>query len=158
MATSSLPPATVRTVRPLPALLTEVKMAAVRKLLSRAAEAGHPDIRLGYGCVFGFIDLENGSRLTELAEASGVTKQAVGEAVSELERIGYVTREPDPSDRRAKTIKLTDRGVDAYWTGRRLFAEIEQEWADQLGEDLIATMREAAEKIFELESASGSAG
>jgi DNA-binding MarR family transcriptional regulator len=153
MATSSPSPATVQTVRPLPALLTEVKMAAVRKVLSRAADAGHPDIREGYGCVFGFIDVENGSRLTELADASGLTKQAVGEAVTELERLGYLTREPDPSDRRAKIIKLNDRGVDAYWTARRLFAEIEQEWAEQLGEDLIATLREAAEKIFELETA-----
>jgi DNA-binding MarR family transcriptional regulator len=139
--------------RPLPALLTEVKMAAARKVLSRAADAGYPDIREGHGCVFGFIDVEDGSRLTDLAEAAGLTKQAVGEAVTELERLGYLKRAPDPSDRRAKLIKLTDRGVAAYWTARRLFAEIEQEWADELGEDLIATLREAAEKIYELETA-----
>jgi DNA-binding MarR family transcriptional regulator len=143
--------------RPLPALLTEVKIAAIKKVLERAADAGHPDIREGYGCVFGFIDVEHGSRLTDLADASGLTKQAVGEAVTELERVGYLTREPDPSDRRAKIIKLTERGVDAYWTGRRLFAEIEREWAEQLGEDLIAAMREAAEKIYELESAPATA-
>src|SRR5918911_3492242 len=84
------------TGRPLPALLTEVKTAAVAKLLERAADAGHPDLREGYGCVFGFIDLENGSRLTDLAERSGLTKQAVGEAVTELERLGYLERVPDP--------------------------------------------------------------
>jgi DNA-binding MarR family transcriptional regulator len=139
--------------RPLPALLLEVKMAAARKVLARAAAAGYPDIREGHGCVFGFIDVENGSRLTELAEAAGLTKQAVGEAVTELERRGYLTRAPDPSDRRAKLIKLTDRGVDAYWTARRLFAEVEREWAEELGEDLIATLREAAERISELETA-----
>jgi DNA-binding MarR family transcriptional regulator len=131
----------------------EVKMAAARKVLSRAAAAGYPDIREGHGCVFGFIDVEHGSRLTDLAEAAGLTKQAVGEAVTELERLGYLTRAPDPSDRRAKLITLTDRGVQAYWTARRLFAEVEQEWADELGEDLIATLRETAEKIYELETA-----
>jgi DNA-binding MarR family transcriptional regulator len=139
--------------RPLPALLTEVKVAAARKVLRQTAEAGYGDIREGHGCVFGFIDVEHGSRLTDLAESAGLTKQAVGEAVTELERLGYLKREPDPSDRRAKLIKLTDRGVAAYWTARRLFTEIEQEWADELGEDLIATMREAAEKIYELETA-----
>ena len=128
-------------------------MAAARKVLSRAAEAGYSDIREGHGCVFGFIDVENGSRLTDLAQSAGLTKQAVGEAVTELERLGYLGRAPDPSDRRAKLIKLTDRGVDAYWTARRMFAEIEQEWADELGEDLIAALREAAEKIYELETA-----
>ena len=111
--------------RPLPALLTEVKMAAVRKLQSRLAELGHPNVREGYGCVFGFIDIEKGSRLTDLAEASGFTKQAVGEAVTELEKHGYVERLPDPTDGRAKIIKLTDWGMDAVVKGRRVFAEIE---------------------------------
>src|SRR5918997_1094161 len=106
--------------RPLPALLTEVKNAAIRKLLARMAEAGYPDIREGYGCVFGFIDMEHGSRLTELAERSGLTKQAIGEAVTELERLGYLTRVPDPEDRRAKIITLTERGLDACLKGRRL--------------------------------------
>jgi len=139
--------------RPLPALLTEVKMAAVRKLQSRLADAGHPDIREGFGCVFGFIDMQHGSRLTELAERSGFTKQAVGEAVTELERLGYVTRLPDPGDKRAKIIKLTDWGVDAVLKGRWLFAEIEAEWAEQLGAELPAGLREAATKIAALEGA-----
>jgi DNA-binding MarR family transcriptional regulator len=139
--------------RPLPALLTEVKMAAVRKLQARLADAGHPNIREGYGCVFGFIDMEHGSRLTELAERSGFTKQAVGEAVTDLEAHGYVERLPDPTDGRAKIIKLTDWGVDAVVKGRRLFGDIEAEWADELGAELLASFREAATKIAAHEGA-----
>jgi DNA-binding MarR family transcriptional regulator len=141
----SLPP------RPLPALLTQVKEAAVHKLRDRLAEEGYGDIREGYGCVFGFIDIDEGSRLTDLAERSGLTKQAVGEVIPELEQLGYVRREPDPRDRRAKLIKLTPKGRDACLTGRRLFAEIEREWAEQLGEELLAGLREAAERIAEAE-------
>jgi DNA-binding MarR family transcriptional regulator len=144
--------------RPLPALLTEVKMAAVRKLQARLAELGHPHVREGYGCVFGFIDIENGSRLTELAEASGFTKQAVGEAVTELEKLGYLERMPDPTDGRAKIIKLTDFGVDAVMKGRRVFAQIEAEWAEQLGPELIAALRDAATRIAALEGAAVDAG
>ena len=144
--------------RPLPALLQEVKLAAVRKLLERLADAGHPDIRESYGCVFGFIDLEHGSRLTELAESAGLTKQAVGEAVTELERLGYVERVPDPQDGRAKLIKLTERGLDGCLKGRRLFAQIEAEWAEQLGRELMASFREAATRIAELEGAPVEAG
>jgi DNA-binding MarR family transcriptional regulator len=139
--------------RPLPALLTQVKQAALQRMLVRMAEAGFGDVREGHGCVFGFIDAEHGSRLTDLAERSGLTKQAVGEAVAELERKGYLERVPDPRDGRAKVIKLTERGHDACLTGRRLFAEIEREWAEQLGEDLMAGLREAAERIATLESA-----
>jgi DNA-binding MarR family transcriptional regulator len=138
---------------PLPALLTEVKLAMVQKLRARMAAVGHPDIREGYGCVFGFIDLENGSRLTELAASAGLTKQAVGEAVTELERLGYVTRTRDPQDGRAKIIKLTDLGLDVVIKGRRIFSEIEKEWAEQIGPELVASLREAATRIAALESA-----
>jgi DNA-binding MarR family transcriptional regulator len=142
----------LRTQLPLPALLTQVKTAALEKLYSHMDLEGFSDIREGHGCVFGFIDIEDGSRLTELAAASGLTKQAVGESVAELERLGYVERVPDPNDGRAKIIQLTERGLDACLTGRRVFAEIEREWADQLGQQLLACFREAAERIAELES------
>jgi DNA-binding MarR family transcriptional regulator len=142
------------TRRPLPALLMEVKAAAVQKLFARLREEGFEHVREGHGCVFGFIDIENGSRLTDLAERSGLTKQAVGEAVAELERLGYAERLPDPTDRRAKIIKLTHSGVQACLTGRRLFSEIEHEWADQVGEELVTAFREAAERIAAVERGS----
>jgi DNA-binding MarR family transcriptional regulator len=133
--------------RPFPAVLAQVKRIAVQEMFGRMAAVGFPDVREGHGCVFGFIDLDHGSRLTDLAERSGLTKQAVGEAVAELERKGYVVRVPDPNDGRAKIIKLTDRGHDACMTGRRLFAEIEREWAERYGEELLAAMRTGAERI-----------
>ena len=66
----------------------------------------------GHGCVFGIID-DEGSRLTDLAARSGFTKQSVGEAVAELQKLGYVERVPDPADRRAKIIQLTPHGREA---------------------------------------------
>jgi DNA-binding MarR family transcriptional regulator len=147
----------IPTRRPIAGLLNEVKVAAVRKLFARLRSEGFEHVREGHGCVFGFIDIENGSRLTELAERSGLTKQAVGEAVAELEEIGYVERVPDPGDRRAKIIKLTPSGLEACLTGRRIFSEIEREWAEEFGEELIAKLREAAERIStaERETAAG---
>jgi DNA-binding MarR family transcriptional regulator len=133
--------------RPLPAILAQVKNLAVEDMFSRMAAQGFQDVREGHGCVFGFIDLEQGSRLTDLAERSGLTKQAVGEAVAELERKGYLERVSDPEDGRAKIIKLTGRGVDAALTGRRLFAEIENEWGERYGEDRVASLRECVEEI-----------
>ncbi len=133
--------------RALPALLMEVKNAGLRRFFSRLQESGFEDVREGHGCVFGFIDVDHGSRLTDLAERSGLTKQAVGEAATELERLGYLERVPDPRDRRAKIIRLTPRGVEAVATGRRLFAEIESEWAEEFGDELLAGLREAVERI-----------
>lgn len=147
----------ITTQRPIAGLLNEVKVVAVRRLFVRLREEGFDQVREGHGCVFGFIDIENGSRLTELAERSGLTKQAVGEAATELERLGYAERVPDPTDKRAKIIKLTPSGLEACLTGRRIFAEIEREWAEEFGEELLANMREAAERITasEREAAAG---
>lgn len=132
---------------PLPGLLAQVKRLAVQDMFSRMADEGFPDVREGHGCVFGFINVEQGSRLTDLADRSGLTKQAVGEAVAELEHKGYLERVPDPEDGRAKIIKLTERGVDAANTGRRLFREIEDEWAERYGEERVASLRGCAEEI-----------
>jgi hypothetical protein len=42
---------------------------------------------------------------------------------------------------------LTGRGAEAALTGRRLFKEIEDEWAERYGEERVASLRECAEEI-----------
>jgi DNA-binding MarR family transcriptional regulator len=112
----------------------------------RVAETDYSDIRVTHGCVFGNID-PDGSRLTDLAERAHMTKQSVGEVVTELERLGYVERVPDPADGRAKIIRLTERGHGAQSLGRELIDEIEQEWAERFGAERVAALREALEVI-----------
>ena len=120
------------------------------ELHRRLHEQGYDEIRPGHGCVFRFID-EEGTRLTELAERSGYTKQAVGEVVADLEALGYVERVPDPADGRAKTIVLTERGREALAAGRQVFADIERRWAEQFGEERIAQLRRTVELLIEYE-------
>jgi DNA-binding MarR family transcriptional regulator len=115
-------------------------------LTERVQDAGYTDIRPGHGCVFGTIDPE-GSRLTDLAERAGMTKQTVGEVTSDLERLGYLERVPDPLDGRAKIIRLTERGREAQAVGRRLIDEVEREWAERYGEERVAALRDALETI-----------
>ena len=134
---------------PIPALLISARQVAVSELHERLKAEGHGTIREGHGCVFGFIQTD-GSRLTYLAEQSGLTKQAVGEVVDDLQRMGYVERAPDPSDGRAKLVRLTEEGVDARALARGILEEIEQRWADQIGEERMSTMREALEQLHAL--------
>jgi DNA-binding MarR family transcriptional regulator len=138
--------------RPLPPLLADVKEIAIDELHRRLRDEGHAGIRPGHGCVFRFINRE-GSRLTELSERSGFTKQAVGEAVQDLERLGYVERVADPADGRAKIIRLSERGWEAQGAALRIFAEIEQRWAERYGEERVATLRELLEEITASERA-----
>jgi DNA-binding MarR family transcriptional regulator len=131
---------------PLPALLDDLAGNSFAEFQKRLTEAGHPAIRPGHGCVFRFIH-EGGSRLTELAESSGLSKQSVGEVVDDLEELGYVERAQDPQDGRAKVIRLTEQGADAHRTALGIFADIEREWAKRYGAERVATMRELLEEI-----------
>ncbi len=135
-----------QTWTPLPALLDDLAGNAFADFQERLKRAGHEHLRQGHGCVFRFIH-EGGSRLTELAESSGLSKQAVGEVVDDLEKLGYVKRAQDAEDRRAKVIKLTKRGADAHRTALELFADIERDWAERYGAERVAIMRELLEEI-----------
>jgi DNA-binding MarR family transcriptional regulator len=133
---------------PLVGLLAEVKDAISDELYSRLHEMGHGGIRPAHGCVFGFIDRGGGVRLTALADRSGLTKQAVGEAVADLERLGYVERVPDPSDGRAKIIRLTERGGQAAAAAEEIFADIERRFAAEVGDERLEEFRDTLRRIF----------
>jgi DNA-binding MarR family transcriptional regulator len=107
--------------------------------------AGYADIRPTHGCVFRFVR-DRGMRLTELAQLAGMTKQSVGELVDDLVDLGYVERIPDPEDRRAKLICLTDRGVEAQRVGFGLLAEIEDRWAERFGAGRVKQLRKLLEE------------
>src|ERR671924_891491 len=109
---------------PLIGLLAEVQGAVSDELYGQLHERGYGDIRPAHGCVFGFIERTGGARLTALADRSGLTKQAVGEVVADLEGMGYVERVPDPGDGRAKIIRLTDRGREGQRVAKRIFRDI----------------------------------
>ena len=116
------------------------------QLTRRVLAASYTDIRPGHGCVFGNID-PDGSRLTDLAERAGMTKQSVGEVTSDLEQRGYLERVPDPADGRAKIIRLTNRGREAQAIGRGLIEDIERDWAERFGTEQVAALRAALEAI-----------
>ena len=116
------------------------------ELAKQIATTEYADIRVSHGCVFGNID-PDGSRLTDLAERAHMTKQSVGEVASDLEQRGYVERVPDPSDGRAKIIRLTERGREAQAVGRGQIDDIERDWAERFGTERIAAVRDALEAI-----------
>jgi DNA-binding MarR family transcriptional regulator len=131
---------------PLPGLLGIAQEAVNEELFARLHEAGYDELRPTHACVFGTI-ARDGDRLTSLADRAGMTKQAVGEVVSELEGIGYVERVPDPSDGRAKIIKLTDRGLASYELGYDAIGAVQERWGKKYGAKRV---REMIELLIEI--------
>ncbi len=93
-----------------------------------------------HSAVFSQIRPE-GSRLTDLAVGANITPQSMGQIVDELEELGYVVRMPDPTDRRAKLIRLTDRGEQCVKQGTVVIQGIEERLHDLLGADDYGRLR-----------------
>jgi DNA-binding MarR family transcriptional regulator len=100
----------------------------VRASNDRAHAFGHAELRQAHARLMVFLDWE-GSRITDIAKAMDVTKNAVGQLVTELEDLGYIERRPDPADGRAKVVRYTRRGkallADAAAISTSLDAEVE---------------------------------
>jgi DNA-binding MarR family transcriptional regulator len=118
------------TTRPttLIALFRRTAQLMVAELVERLAAAGYPDVPAASHPVFENID-PDGTRLTLLAARSDMTHQAMGELVDSLEYRGYVRRQPDPSDGRARLVSLTAKGRRMVRVARREIAEIEAGWS-----------------------------
>jgi DNA-binding MarR family transcriptional regulator len=93
------------------------------------------------------IDIDGGTRLSTIAERANITPQAVGELVDDLERLGYVVRRPDPDDRRAKRIVLTDRGRACVAAAMDVIAALEAELEGLLGPEALADFHDALDRI-----------
>lgn len=102
------------------------------RIVDGVVGAGHP-IKPNHSAVFAQLGA-SGARLTDLAAGAGMTPQAMGEMIDELESLGYVIRKPDPHDRRAKLIMLTDKGREALAAGERTIVGLEQDIVAVLGE------------------------
>ncbi len=84
----------------------------------------------------------DGMRPSDLAGRMRITKQALNYLLGDLERLGYLRREPDPDDRRARRIALTDRGRALVPVIRSAVAQTERDWTAVLGEERFAQLRE----------------
>jgi DNA-binding MarR family transcriptional regulator len=90
---------------------------------------------------------DSGSRITELAERSLLTKPTVVYLVDELERLGYVRRAPDPRDGRAKLVVPTERARAAERVARETVAEIRAAWARVVGEEELASLEAGLRRL-----------
>ena len=90
--------------------------------------------------MFRNLDLE-GTRLTELAVRAQITKQSMRELVDRAEKLGLVAREPDPLDRRAKTIVFSPAGLEMLEQVRIGIAQAEVRAEAAIGREFLVKAR-----------------
>ncbi|MDB5751632.1 MAG: MarR family transcriptional regulator [Ramlibacter sp.] len=93
-----------------------------------------------------------GSRLTELAERAGMSKQAMGDLVDQCEAWGLVTREPDARDARARLVQFTPTGLLWLQAFKEAVVVAEREFREEVGHDVATVVK------IGLEAYAGGAG
>ena len=93
-------------------LLDRALRVVIRSFAAAVGERPLP-LRGSQFRILSMVPTTGGRRLTDLATIGDMTKQAMGEFVADLADRGYVTVEPDPSDRRVRQVSLTPSGAEA---------------------------------------------
>ncbi len=105
------------------------------------AEQGFDDVRPVHGFAFAFLSVAPATTV-QLAEHLGITKQATSELVQHLVDRGYLTRAPDPADRRARLLVLTERGHGCTRAARDAAERAVESWERRLLPDQAFALRE----------------
>ncbi|MBO0831500.1 MAG: MarR family transcriptional regulator [Actinobacteria bacterium] len=113
----------------------------------RLDDVGHGDLRPVHGMIFQIAQGE-GVTSTELADRLGVTKQAAGQLVTDLEKRGYVSREEHPQGGRRRLIVLTDKAIDHLNTAGPILHQLEAELAAQAGDLNLTGLRTELARII----------
>ena len=135
-------------------LRTAYNVLAARILASVVSGTEFDDLRPSHRNAMEQLEIEDGLRLTDLAIRAGITAQSMGELVDDLESKRYVERRPDPADRRAKRIHLTERGRENARMAKHATAEVEDHRLRILGQQRYQLLRSALEDIIAAEDRS----
>ncbi|MGD1283514.1 MarR family winged helix-turn-helix transcriptional regulator [Mycobacterium seoulense] len=130
-----------------PALVNLVAASGAPRLRAAFAAAGLDGIRPAQAVAL--VPLAAGGlHASDLADRLQVSRQAVAQAITGLERHGYVTRVPNPLDARARIIELTPRGRHALRVMRSSAVDLEGRWERILGRRGLAELRETLQMLL----------
>ena len=134
----SYPPATRDML--IGALLRLPAQAIHRRIIRELNAAGFEGLRVPHMAVLQFPGLDR-VRPAVLAERAGISRQAMNQLLRSLEALGYIVRSDAPHEGRARIIRLTRRGRDAYAKIHEILRDIEREWSAELGPRRFAELK-----------------
>ena len=121
-------------------LFQHAARAYSERALALLHERGFSDITLFHTALISNLST-SGNQITTIAERAGITKQAMGQLVSELETKGYVKKTKKLNDKRAYLIQFTEHGENALRAAYDVKKMIDEEYKALLGIDNVAKLR-----------------
>lgn len=120
-----------------------------RRVVETLHAEGFTDFRPAFHPVFQWLAPE-GSRISDLARVTGVTRSAMSQLVDILASLGYVERVPDPRDGRVVLVRRTKRGQAVNRVAREVVEAAQSEWSAALGPDEFAQVLQALRQLTRL--------
>ena len=124
------------------AMLREAWQSVWKQIFAGVVAAGYDDVNPAHVGLFRYPGLDR-QRPSELADQLQITKQSVNDLLGHLEDRGYLTREPDPNDGRARVVRLTPSGRRLQKTIHGEARASEQRIVDTLGPRRFTQLRAA---------------
>lgn len=84
-------------------------------------------------------------KASNIARNLGVSRQAVSQILTELERLHYIELVPDPSDKRSRIARFSNAFAEEGETCARIFGALEEELGQRLGQRRLAQLRDGLE-------------
>lgn len=134
--------------RNLPRHLIGVARAFNERVMNQSQASGHAGLRASFNQVLCRLS-SRGTRIVDIANSCRITQQAAGQIVGELEKLGYVKRKPDSSDKRAKQLILTAKGERLMADCDRHAAALDTELNAALGAAALAEFRDSCARLYQ---------
>ena len=131
---------------------------AARAFASRLATELRPfDVGIGQWAVLMHLWSNDGMTQAQLARRVAIEQPTMVRTIDRMERDGLVTRAPDPNDRRASRIALTERGWELRDALVPLAAGVNRAATADLTDAEVATLRRLLAKLVAAEAGTLSA-
>src|SRR6266516_3638532 len=118
----------------------------IRAEILATSEEHFPGLRVSHYRLLELTPPE-GARITDLAEVAAMTKQALGQHVDYLQKLGYTESDRLRGDRRVRLVRRTARGEEAVAFGRAAIERVEALWAERLGPERYDVLRETLREL-----------
>jgi DNA-binding MarR family transcriptional regulator len=131
---------------PVGALLRRPEVMVRHEVMNDLHQAGFSDVLPAHLGVFQHPG-PDGQRPGVLAVRTRASKQVMNHLLQQLKSGGYILRVAPPDDRRARVVRLTERGWAAQSVIQQTMARLEREWYQALGEDVYDGLSHALERL-----------
>jgi DNA-binding MarR family transcriptional regulator len=140
-----------------PTLMRAARGVYAQSIRAHLAALGISDLPRNGIFVLAGID-SSGEMRADLPAGLGVSKQAVSQVIDILVNRGYVTRRPDPVDRRRIVLELTGRGQEALAAAADGVDDVERRLTERVPPGQLEAMRSALRALGQIKADAAATG